>query len=190
MQLLSGPYRFEGDVLEVDGMGGTEMACGQESMDLDDWLVDVLSARHTVSFDGAEVVLTSGPTTVGLIDRQAVRPDVPLVGTSWVLDATIEGNGASSLPRDFDATVTFADDGTFAIDTGCNTGSGSYEQTSDTTVVLDGATITAIGCGEDVAEVEAAMLEVFAAGAADVIIHDQQLTLIAGDVGLGFQAAP
>lgn len=187
---LGAAFEVDRDVLVVDIRGGTEMACAEELMDLDDWLMDVLSATHEVVLDGPDVVLTSGPTTIAMTDRRSVRPDPPLVGTEWVLNTIIKGNGAHSLPRDYVATVTLADDGTFEVDTGCNTGSGGFEQLGPTTLGVTELETTEIGCTGDVGEVEAVLLAVLAQGEVEVAIGDLDLILLAGDVGAGFNPAP
>jgi heat shock protein HslJ len=190
---MGGPYAFDGAVLVVDGLATTDMACEPPLMAQDEWLAGVLSGRPEVSIDDNGVSLVDGSTAVLLVDREAVRPDAPLVGTVWVLDTIFEGGpdgAASSVPGGVEASVTFADDGTFAIDAGCNGIGGEYEQTGATTLVLAGTGSTLAGCPADVAAVEELMLDVFAPGQVEATVDDQRLTLTAGDAGLGFRAAP
>lgn len=189
---MGGPYAVDGNVLVVGDLSTTEMACEPPLMAQDDWLAGVLTGRPEVSFDDNGVSLVDGATAVLLADREAVRPDAPLVGTVWVLDTIFEGGpdgAASSIPGGVEASVTFADDGTFGIDAGCNAIGGEYEQRGETTLVLDGTVTTLVGCAADVAAVEELMMAVFAPGEVEATVDDQRLTITAGDAGLGFRAS-
>lgn len=190
---MSGRHAIDGAVLVVEELATTEMACEPALMAQDAWLAEVLTGRPEVVLDDNGISLIDGSTALLLVDREAVRPDAPLVGTVWVLDTIFEGSGpdgtATNVPGGVEASVTFGEDGTYGIDTGCNTGSGSYEQLGVDVLELAGPAITAIGCGGDEGAVEAAVLAVFAPGEVDVAIDDQRLTLTTETAGLGFRAA-
>jgi heat shock protein HslJ len=190
---MGGPYAFDGAVLVVDGLATTDMACEPPLMAQDEWLAGVLSGRPQVSIDDNGVSLVDGSTAVLLVDREAVRPDAPLVGTVWVLDTIFEGGpdgAASSVPGGVEASVTFADDGTYSVATGCNVGSGAYELTGATTLRLEQPLVSLRPCEPDQAVAEGAMLSLFAPGEVEAVVDDQRLTISAGDVGLGFRATP
>jgi heat shock protein HslJ len=190
---MGGRYALDGDVLVVDELATTDMACEPPLMAQDEWLAGLLAGRPSVGLDGTDVTLTTGSTVVKLTDRQVVRPDAPLVGTVWVLDTIFEGGpdgAASSVPDGVEASVTFGDDGTYSIATGCNVGSGDYEQTGPDTLRLAQPLVSLSPCEPDQAVAEGAMLSLFAPGDVEAVVDDQRLTLTAGDAGLGFRAAP
>lgn len=194
---MSGRYALDGAVLVVDQLATTEMGCEPPLMDQDAWLAQVLTGRPEVVVDGNGVSLIDGSTTLLLADREAVRPDATLVGTVWVLDTIFEGGGpdgsASSVPGGVRASVTFDPDGTVTIDTGCNSGSGPYEEVpaidaEGTALQLGDIATTRRACaGEGVATVEDAMLAVFAPGVVVADVDDQRLTLTSDTAALGFR---
>jgi heat shock protein HslJ len=155
---LSGTYTWDGDDLVVEALGGTEMGCDPERMEQDAWISAFLAEGPTVlATEDGTVTLTAGDEVVTLTD-QPVADAVPLTGTTWVLDTIIESGGpdgtASSLPAGVTAQVTFADDGTYAVEAGCNTGTGTYEHFRDEIYLIDGPTLTRRTCPDEVMDVE------------------------------------
>jgi heat shock protein HslJ len=188
---LSATYTLDGEALRAEGFGGTEMGCDPALMDQDTWIAEVLARPATVALDGPTLTITAGATVLTLTDREVAAPDAALVGTAWTLDTLLEGTGpdgtAGSVPGDVVATLTFADDGTYAVDTGCNTGSGSYAAEGDV-LTVDPPALSRRGCPGPGAEVEAALVTVLDGEVAHEIT-EQRLTLTNGDRGVGFTAA-
>lgn len=185
---LSATYRLDGDTLRAEAFAGTEMGCDPALMDQDAWIAEVLARPATVALAGPTLTLTAGATTLTLTDREVASPDATLVGPTWTLDTLLQGTGgdgaASSVPEGVMATLTFADDGTYAVDTGCNSGSGTYAVEGDG-LAVDPPALTRRGCPGPGAEVEATLVALLDGEVASEIT-EQRLTLTNGDRGAGF----
>jgi heat shock protein HslJ len=123
----------------------------------------------------------------------ASEPDAELVGTVWVLDTVIDGDGpdgtASSVVGD-EATLELHDDGSYTFGTGCNTGGGRYELDGDRLVFPQGASgASEQGCEGQLGVQEEHVYAVLTDTSADVHLEGQRLTLTAGDRGLAYTAA-
>ena len=182
---IGGAYRVDDGVLVFDGGGMTEIGCDPDRHEQDDWLVALLASRPSAEVEGDDLVLTSGGTVLALVDREVAEPDLPLAGTTWTVDTIISGDAASSVPDGAVATFTFAADGRVEVETGCNTGSGTYEATDGQLRFTDVA-VTEMACVGAAGSLEAAVLPILGADAVDYAIDAGRLTLKAGDDGLGF----
>lgn len=180
---MGGAYRLEGGRLVFEGGGMTEMGCDDERHAQDDWLFGFLGSQPSLAQDGDKLTLTSGATVITFQDRETPEPDLPLVGTTWTVDSIISGDAVSSVPDGANATLVFTDAGELEVDTGCNTGAGTYE-VADGTLRVGEVNTTLIGCGGAAGELEAAVMAVLNAGELDHAIDAGSLTLMAGDEGL------
>ena len=119
-------------MLVVPAPAQTQMACDPPAlMDQDTWLASVLTSRPTVALAGDTLTVTADGATVTFVDQAVVDPARPLEGPVWTVDTLVAGDAASSLPAGVRApTLTFTA-GTVAVDTGCNTGSGTYTVEGD-----------------------------------------------------------
>ena len=69
-----------------------------------------------------------------ILDKYVPTPAVPLIGIDWIIRSYYQdtdfGDGSTSSTgygnSSTNATLRFDEDGTFAIDTGCNVASGTY----------------------------------------------------------------
>lgn len=183
---LGGDYRIDGDVLRIANAAVTEMGCDPERHAQDEWLFDFLGQGPTVALAGDVLTLSLGTTTITLLDREVAEPDLPLVGTDWVLSSILTGGTASSVPAGVVARLRFGADGQVQVETGCNTGGGSYRVEGDRLIFGD-LLLTERACIGPEGEVEAAMLAVL--GAKEVVfgIDGATLRLVAGSRGLDFQ---
>lgn len=185
---FGGPYEIEGDRLVVGDMAGTEMGCDEPRHLQDQWLVEVLGSEPTFLLDGDRLTLTSGSTVISLLDREVADPDRSLSGTTWVLDTLLHADVATSAPAVAPASIVFAGDGTFEVETGCNSGGGEY------TVAADRLTITSLQTTRMACKdawrrkVEEHMLGLLNAEEIRVRIEAGHLTLDAGEIGGGFTA--
>lgn len=68
---MSGLLTYSGDVLVVDSLGMTEMACDPPLMARDAWVSELLTSRPTYTVDGSDLTLVSGDTTVRLHEISA-----------------------------------------------------------------------------------------------------------------------
>jgi heat shock protein HslJ len=184
---LFGGYRLDGDILAADALGQTEMACEDALMEQDTWLSGLLTGSPTVALDADELTLTSadGATVVTMLDREVADPDRPLEGTRWVVESTISADAVSSIPSGATASITITD-GTVAVESGCNTGSGSVTVGEDALTFGPIATTTR-ACEDDLMNLEAA---VFATLVEEVTyaIEANVLTIRSGDAGLVLRA--
>jgi heat shock protein HslJ len=124
---LGAPYSLDGDTLVTEGTGmtQTEIGCDPMRHKQDEWLAVFLTSSPTVTLTANELKLTSGSTTIELLDREVADPDRPLVGTTWRVDTIIDGDAASSVPDDGDVTLRFPTEATFeASSEGCTSVSG------------------------------------------------------------------
>lgn len=184
---LGGGYRLDNGILVVDQMRMTQIGCPAPLAEQDTWLGNLLQSRPAVVVSGDQLTLTSGATTVALLDRTVADPDRPLVGPEWRVDSLISGDAVSSVPGDGRASLTFSENGTVGVQTGCNTGRGRYVASSGT-VTISQVVLTRVACLDDRGELERAVLEVIEAPELSVQITAASLTLMAGDKGLGLRA--
>jgi heat shock protein HslJ len=63
---MSGRFDQADDLLVVDALGSTEMACDPPLMARDAWVSDLLTSRPTYAVDDSELTLVRGDTTVRL----------------------------------------------------------------------------------------------------------------------------
>ena len=181
---MTGAWSVEGDVLEVGDMVQTMMACEPSAlMDQDTWLAAVLTSSPTLALDGETLTITADGATVTL---QSVA-DQELEGVTWTAEATIGNEAVSTIPLGVrPPTLTFSD-GEVLVDTGCNTGSGTYTLDGDS-VTFGPIALTRMACTEpDGQQVEATVLTVLD-GTATVEIDADVLTLRNGSVGLEMRA--
>jgi heat shock protein HslJ len=78
---LFGDASIADGVLEVEGMGGTEMACADDLMAQERWLTEFLSSSPEIALDGGTLTLTGGDTTLTLSEVEGAEapadPDAP-----------------------------------------------------------------------------------------------------------------
>lgn len=181
---MGGDYRLEGGMLIMEGGGMTEMGCDDERHAQDDWLVHFLGSQPSAVRSEDKLTLTANETVIALQDSEIAEPDLPLTGTTWTVDSIISGDAVSSV-ADL-ATLAFTDDGRVEVNTGCNTGSGVYEETNGTLHIRELFT-TLRACSRGPAQLEGAVLAVLHAEEIAYAIDSGSLTLMAGDQGLGLR---
>lgn len=184
---IGGTYRLEGDRLVFEGGGMTEMGCDDERHAQDDWLAEFLGSGPVVSLVGSELRLTSDGTVIALQDSEVAEPDLPLVGTVWTVDSIFSGDTAMSV-ADAVATFEFSDDGRVEVQTGCNEGSGRYEITDGSLRFID-VVVTERACDGAAGAMEAAVLPVLGAESLTWAIDTGNLTIMAGENGLGLRGS-
>ena len=180
---MSSTWSLDGDVLVVPAMAQTQMACTPTAlMDQDTWLAAVLTSKPTLALDGDTLTITADGSTVTLAnDAAAASP--PLEGTTWTVDSIVSGSTASSLPAGVRAPTVLFDGGNVTVDTGCNTGRGSYTM-GPSTLTFGPIATTRMACADPAAsQVEQTVLGVLSGG---IIwgIDDGPLSLRNGDTGL------
>jgi heat shock protein HslJ len=180
-----GELVIDGDSLVVTNLGGTEMGCDEARHAQDEWFTGLLSDRPAYRLSGSDLTLTQGDVSIELVDRKVADPDLPLVGTRWVVDTILEGDAASSVPQGVEAWVTFGADGKVSGHDGCNGFGGTYEAGDDEVTIRERVQ-TLIGC---TGEIERLSNAVGAAtdGTVTYEINAKRLTLTDAD-GRGVSA--
>jgi len=173
-------------VVRIDGLGGTDMGCLGEVMDLEQAYLKALGSVTAARMDGENLVLV-GPDTELRFERLEPPPTAALVGTRWVLDALVQGDAVASTIGD-PAILALAADGTLAGSTGCRTFTGRYVVSGDeidfVEFALDGE------CAGGPADQDAHVVEVLEGGFR-ASVDGQQLTLSDdGGLGLVYLVAP
>jgi len=181
------PYVVDGDRLTLTGDAmSTMMACDQPLMDQDTWIVGLLQAGATLSGTADALTLTSGDVVIELTSA-AAGSDAALVGPTWTLDSIIDGETASNVPAGVEApTVTFADDGTVSVFTGCNRGSTTVKAGA-TTITFAPLATTKMACEPDAMALEATVAAVLDGDVAYELDGDS-LSLTNGTQSLVFRA--
>lgn len=181
---MNGGFEIADGTLVTAQFASTMMACDEPLMEQDGWLSDFLSASPTIALDGSTLTLGGDGTTITLEEIESA----PLIGTTWLVTGTVATQAVSSVPVGSTASITIADNGTVAVDTGCNGGSGSVEVT-DTTLTFGPIATTRRACVDELNALEASVLNVLQ-GDVTYEIEDDSLSLRSseGDIGLELTA--
>lgn len=183
---MGGAYTIEDGTLVIGPMMMTEMACAEPLMAQDTWISEFLPGA-ALTLDGATLTLAKGGVTLTATDKKVAQPDLPLEGTTWVVEGIVTDQSLSSIPEGITPSLTFAG-GRVAVDTGCNTGNGTAR--IDGTVIEFGPIgTTKIGCKGPAGDIERRVLAVLAGDVAWTIDADT-LQLRGGGGGLDLRARP
>ncbi|WP_292518055.1 META domain-containing protein [Methanoculleus sp.] len=131
-------YTVDGANLTIEPAIRTEMYCNEPPglMDQEDrylaLLMDVASYRME---DGRLILTDSEGADLLVFEKVVPKPDLPLTGTDWVLEAySTDEDAVSSVIVGTTITANFAADGNVTGNAGCNHYGGQYS--------LDGANLT------------------------------------------------
>ena len=188
---ISSSWSLDGGVLVVAQPAMTMMACEPAAlMDQDTWLTALLTSKPTVSVDGDTLTITATDgTVVTFLDRVVANPDLPLEGTTWNLEGLVTADAVSSIAFPGRVPSLLLEDGTVTVDTGCNTGSGTYT-ISGTDITFGPIATTRMACTDPAGgATETAVLTVLS-GTASSEIEADVLRLTNGTNGLVLRAAP
>lgn len=181
---LGGPYDIRDQRLIVDGLAATEIGCEADLHAQDEWLAEFITGRPRITRDGDQLTLTGATATLTLLDREVADPDQALAGAPWTIDSIIMDGAVGNYPSPRDPTLTFRADGSFEIDTTCNTGTGKYAVSRETLTLSD-VEYTLQACSGPAAFVEAHVQKVIADGTMKFAIEARRLTIERGSVGVG-----
>lgn len=156
---LGGDYAIDGGLLRLHDASHTAMGCDAERHAQDDWYFGFLGSSPSITIEADRVVLDGKGTRIEYLDQEVATPDVGLTGRTWTVDTIIEGDLASHASWPDPATLVFKTDGTVAISTGCNAGSGKVE-ISGAAMTFSDVSVTERGCASPTAELEHAVLGV------------------------------
>lgn len=185
--VMNGGYTVEAGVLTVGVMISTQMACEQPLMDQDMWISELVTSGPTIARNGDQLVLTGTDVTVTMTDLEVAKPDLELTGTVWTITGLVRNDAVSSVPAGAETSLVIGDDGTLAVQTGCNSGSGAVTVT-DRTITIGALAVTKKACSDELNELERTVLSVLS-GDVDYAIEADTLTLTSDGGGLQLQAA-
>lgn len=172
---MSGGYEITDDAFVADQFAMTMMACDDPLMAQDTWLSEFLASSPTIALDGSTLSFSGDEVTITLDEIEPAA----LVGTTWTVTGTVANEAVSSVPRESTASITIADDGTVAVETGCNNGSGSVE-VGDDTLTFGPIATTKMACPPEQTALETSVLSVLQ-GEVTYEIDGSNLSLRSGD---------
>lgn len=162
--------RRDEDRFEVDGVGGTEMACGSQVMEAEERYLDALHRVDSQRMEG-DVLVLSGPQVELLYRQIPPVPTAELVGTKWRLNGLVYGRGPEGLVSSAEpATLTLLSDGKLIGTTGCRKLQGRWEDRSGVIAVPELS--ASGGCPADLKEQDGHVVQV---------IGDEFTVVIDGD---------
>jgi heat shock protein HslJ len=171
--------------LAVEDLAMTDMGCDAPRHAQDDWLAKLLHNKPTWKLEADTLTVTSGGTTISLLDRKTAEPDLPLDGTKWSLETVITGEVASHQAGSEKAWITFNGERVTGS-TGCNELQGVVARDNGTLTFADLVT-TRRACVGDGAALESAFLDTLK-GEVTYEIDSSRLKLRARGNGLDFTA--
>jgi heat shock protein HslJ len=172
---MNGGFEIADGEFVADQFAMTMMACDDPLMAQDTWLSEFLASSPSISLDGSTLSFSGDEVTITLDEIEPAA----LVGTTWTVTGTVANEGVSSVPADSSASITIADDGTVAVNTGCNTGSGSVE-VGDDTLTFGPIATTLMACPPEQTALETSVLSVLQ-GEVAYEIDGSNLSLRSGD---------
>jgi heat shock protein HslJ len=172
---MNGGFEITDGEFVADQFAMTMMACDDPLMAQDTWLSEFLASSPSISLDGSTLSFSGDEVTITLDEIEPAA----LVGTTWTVTGTVANEGVSSVPVDSTASITIADDGTVAVNTGCNSGSGSVE-VGDDTLTFGPIATTLMACPPEQTALETSVLSVLQ-GEVAYEIDGSNLSLRSGD---------
>ncbi|MFI6866315.1 META domain-containing protein [Nocardia sp. NPDC050406] len=154
----TGPVNLDGHVLTVDQLASTLMGCPDERGESDGWQEGLLKSRPTWKMDGDTLTVSGNGSTVTLLDRKVAHPDKPLVGTTWIVTATLtqDAEVRSRTLDEVKPTLLIGSDGAVSGSAGCNRMMGSAQIAGEEVTFQIGT--TRMACDPQVMEVEQQVL--------------------------------
>ena len=166
----------------------TEMACADDRVNtLERAYLDALGTVTAADAGVDRLVLTGDGVTL-TFTRDAPVVDLPLEGTTWVLDSAYTGDTVSTTVGRGSLRLA---GGTVSGRGGCRELRGSYD-VSGATVTMTGLRFVndaALDCTADAGRQDEAILDLLGRPVT-ATVEGSRLTLLAGDVGYGFTATP
>lgn len=183
---FGGPYRVDGNNLVVGQIVTTEIGCQPNLAAQDQWVAGLIGGA-TIALEGNSLTLALNGIRVTFLDRVVADPDLPLLGTRWVVDGIITGGAVSSVPAGVTAAITLTDTHV-DVETGCNSG-GATANIEDGSIAFSDLVLTKRACLNGTAQLESAVVALLR-GNASYKIEADALTLQSGAIGITLRAAP
>jgi heat shock protein HslJ len=177
---MGSQYRVEGGVLSVGDMITTEMACEPPLMAQDAFISNFVP-NTTLTLDGDTLTMAKDAVTLTLTDSEVANPDLPIEGTTWLVNGIVANQAVSSMPLGVEASLVF-EGGNVNVNAGCNTGSGSAEL-GEGTITFGAIATTRMACEGPAMDAESQILQVLQ-GDATYEINGNGMTLTSPGGGL------
>jgi len=181
---MMGGYVLTDDVLVVDTLAQTQMACDPERHAQDEWVAVLFRGGPTLTRAVGTLTVASDEVTV-TFEEQSEPPADSLDGSIWKI-VSLDGP-AGSLTAPDGAHLAYAD-GRVSISTGCNSGSAEVE-VADDTITFGPMALTRMACEGDVMEFENAVVQMLD-GPLEYTLESDDLTLSDGESTLTLQRIP
>ncbi|MFD4183312.1 META domain-containing protein [Rhodococcus sp. NPDC058514] len=167
----------------------TMRACVGDTAGADQWMTALFEAGPAWDLDGDTLTLTTGDSSVTLVDKKVASPDRPITGTTWVVDQLISPSAiTTSVALETAApNLLIADDGSVTGSPGCNRMTGTAQVAGDK-VTFGPLATTLMACEPDVEEVERAVLNVLNGETTFTVDADHARVMRADGNGLGLRA--
>lgn len=177
--------------VEISDVAVTRRACERPTMEAEGEFLAALEAVDHAEVDvddegrdDHDRLTLTGPDGVELGFSSFDARDL-LIG-EWTVVNVDTGDAIESVVRGTEPTLTFDEDGTLAVDTGCNTGGADWELDGDE-ITVEAARLTLRACEGDVMDQEAAILAALEA-AERVEVAPGSLTLVDGGGRIALEA--
>jgi heat shock protein HslJ len=154
---LSGRYAIDGGVFVLSDASETAIGCDSVLSQQDDWYFGVLTSSPTIEVGDDTIVIEGSGVRIEYLDQEVANPDAELVGPTWTVDTVIEGDLAMHTDWPSPATLVFGSDGTVEVNTGCNSGTGTYS-VADGELTFADVAVTERGCDGVTGELESSVL--------------------------------
>ena len=185
---MSAPYRIDGGVLRISGLSTTEMGCDPALHAQDDWFANLLWSSPMIALNEPELTLQAANASITFLDRELASPDLPLVGTHWVLNAVGDGQAVGSGIGYEQATLAFDEAANVSVFTACQTGTGLYSADASR-ITFVGLSYDGVSCSDPMLDrVSQAVRSVLDGSPVTYSIEERNLTIERGVNALYFGA--
>ena len=142
-----GSYTLDGDLISIEQIGSTLMACPDPLMQQEQDFLAALSAAAGYAIDGETLqLLDAAGSAVATFTLQAeAAAEASLIGVAWSAQAVGEGEVVSSLIAGTQITALFTKQGILSGNAGCNNYNAAYTVDGNT-LRVDPAASTRINC--------------------------------------------
>ena len=185
---MFGNYYLEEDDFVMTGLGTTYIACEDEYMAEDEWLKDFFTSMPIFSYENGQVIFEGDDSTLVFEVAEAI-PDSDLLDTQWSVYGYETDGIAVGFMFDVAPSFVLHSDQSFSLDTGCNSATGTFEQSGDE-IVVNIEAITPSVCSDELSqEGEDLVLSVFDGSPLTVELSGLNLSLISEAAGLALTAS-
>lgn len=177
---MGGTYRIDGNVFRSSEWFSTLIGCDPALGAQENWVSNLFLSSPTMTLDEPRLLVQGTAGSITFLDREIASPDLPLVGTHWVLNASGDGQVATSGIGYDRATIGFDATGNVTVFTACQTGVGRF--TADASnITFDGLAYDGATCADPTLDsVSQIVLSVLDGSPVTYAIEEKQLTITLG----------